>query len=111
VQPCLLDEAVLVFLLLTKEPRLSPATSDKGLKGDNGQNTKNIQRKKKRREAGSSKYSVERNDNIAQGTSGVIQGLKHGRDPHIEALPLHALCGIVESEEHQHLILRTCPPK
>ena len=36
----LLDEAVLGFLLLTKEPRLPPAASDKGLKGDDGQNTK-----------------------------------------------------------------------
>ena len=36
VQPCLLDEAVLGFLLLMKEPRLPPAMSDKGLKGDDG---------------------------------------------------------------------------
>ena len=42
VQPRILDEVVLGFLLLIKEPRFPPAASDKGLKGDNGQNTKNI---------------------------------------------------------------------
>ena len=41
MQPCLLAEAVLIFLQLMKEPRFPPAASDKGLKGDDGQNTKN----------------------------------------------------------------------
>ena len=36
VQPCLLDKAVLVFLLLMKEPSLPLAMSDKGLQEDDG---------------------------------------------------------------------------
>ena len=40
VQPCLIDEAVLVLLVLVKEPGFVPATSDKRLKKDGGQNTK-----------------------------------------------------------------------
>ena len=46
-QPRLLDEAVPGFLLLTKEPRLPPARSDKGLKGNDGQNTKKYIEKEK----------------------------------------------------------------
>ena len=57
VQPCLLDKAILGFLLFMKEPRLPPATSNEGLKGDDGQNTK-IYGERKEREAGSSKYPV-----------------------------------------------------
>ena len=39
-QSCLFDEVVLVLLLLVKEPRFLLAASDKGLKKDDGQNTK-----------------------------------------------------------------------
>ena len=40
VQPRLFDKAVLVLLLIVKEPRFLPVTSDMGLKRDDGQNTK-----------------------------------------------------------------------
>ena len=40
VQHHLFDEAVLVLLLLTKEPGFLPTASDKGLKKDDGQTTK-----------------------------------------------------------------------
>ena len=41
-QSRLLNEVIPGFLLLMNEPRLPLAVSDKGLKGDDGQNTKNI---------------------------------------------------------------------
>ena len=93
-----------------KEPRLPLATSDEVLKGDDDQDTK-IYRERKGREAGSSKYPVEGNDNIAQGTPGMVQGFQHGRDPHVEALVLHALSGIVEGKEHRRRLLRIGQPK
>ena len=40
MQPHLFDEVALVLLLLVKEPGFLPAVSDKGLKKDDGQNTK-----------------------------------------------------------------------
>ena len=42
MQSCLLDKAVLGFLLFMKEPRLPSAMSDKRLKEDDGQDIKNI---------------------------------------------------------------------
>ena len=46
-QPRLFDKAVLVLLLLAKELGFLPATSDKGLKGGDGQNTKKYIEKEK----------------------------------------------------------------
>lgn len=93
-----------------KEPRLPPAASDKGLKVDDGQNTK-IYRERKEPEAGLSEYLAKGNYNVVQATSGMVQGFKHGCDPHIEALPLQALYVIVESEERRCWILRTRLPE
>ena len=58
-----------------------------------------IYRERKGREVGSSKYPVEGDDNVVQGTPGMVQGIQHRHDPHVEALPLHALYGIIEGEE------------
>ena len=64
VQPCLFDEAVPVLLLLVKELEFLPAASDKGLKKENGQNTK-IHEERRRREARSSEYPASGNDDFA----------------------------------------------
>ena len=54
-------------------------------------------------------YPARGNNNIAQCARGMVQGLEHGRDPYVEALPLHALCGIVKGKKHRHPILRIRP--
>ena len=71
--------------------------------------TQKIYRERKGREVGPSEYPAEGNDNITQGTSGMVHGFEHGHNPHIEALLLHALCGVIESEERRCRILRTRP--
>ena len=50
-------------------------------------------------------YLAGGNNNVAQCTRGVVQGLEHGRDPYIEALPLHALCGVIKGKKRQRRIL------
>ena len=82
--------------------------SDEGLKEDDGQNTI-ICGERKKQEAGSIKYLASRNDNVGQGTPGMVQSFKHGRDSHVEALPLHALGVGIEGEERRHQVLRICP--
>jgi len=54
-----------------------------------------VYRERKGQEVGSGKYPARGNDNVTQGTPGMVQGFQHGRDPHVEALPLHPLCGVV----------------
>ena len=43
-----------------------------------------------------SEYLGSRNNNLTQGSSGLVQSLQHGQDPGIKTLPLHALSMIVE---------------
>ena len=64
VQPRLFDEAVPVLLLLMKEPGFLSAASDKGLKKDDGQNTK-IHEERRGLEARSSEYPASGNDDFA----------------------------------------------
>ena len=104
MQPHLFDEVALVLLLLVKEPGFLPAVSDKGLKKDDGQNTK-IQEERRGREARSSEYPASGNDDFMQGTPSMVQGFQHNRNPLIESLPLHALSGIVEGEECRRWVL------
>jgi len=56
-------EAVPFFLLLAKELGFLPATSDKGLKEDQCQNTK-IHEERRKREERLSEYLASRNDDI-----------------------------------------------
>ena len=63
MHPRLFDEAVLVLLLLAKEPGFLSATSDKGLKKDDSQNTK-IHEERRGREARSSGYPASGNDDL-----------------------------------------------
>jgi len=72
VQPCLIDEVVLVLLMLVKKLGFLSAESDKRLKKDGGQNTK-ILEERRGREARLSKYPAGGNDDIAQGPPGMIQ--------------------------------------
>ena len=64
MQSRLFNVVVLVLLLLVKEPRFLLAASDKGLKKDNGQNTK-IHEERRKREARSSEYPASGNDDFA----------------------------------------------
>ena len=98
MQPCLIDEAVPILLVFTKEPRFLPAVSNKGLKKDSGQKTK-IDKEKRDREARPSDYLAGGNDDISKGAAGLVQSFQRGREPLAELLPLHALGGIVEGEE------------
>jgi len=98
VQPCLIDEAVLVLLMFVKEPGFLLAASNKRLKKDGGQNTK-IDEERRGREARLSEYPASGNDNIAQGAPGLVQSFQCSHDPLVETLPLHAHSSIVEGEE------------
>ena len=98
MQPRLFDKAVLVLLLLVKEPGFLPAASDKALEKYDGRNTK-INEERRGREARSSEYLASENNDFAQGVPGMVQGFQHGRNPLVETLPLHALSGIIEGEE------------
>ena len=63
MQPRLFDEAVPVLLLLAKELGFLPAMSDKGLKKDDGQNTK-IHEERGGRGARSNEYLASGNDDF-----------------------------------------------
>ena len=63
MQSRLFNVVVLVLLLLMKKLRFLPAASDKGLKKDDGQNTK-IHEEKRGREARSSEYLASGNDDF-----------------------------------------------
>lgn len=69
----LFDEVVPVLLLLVKELGFLLASSDKGLKKDNGQNTK-IHEEKGGREARLSEYPASGNDDFTQGAPSMVQG-------------------------------------
>ena len=64
MQPGLLDKAVPALLLLVKEPRFLLATSDKGLKKDDGLNTK-IHEERRGRKARLNDYLASGNDDIS----------------------------------------------
>ena len=64
MQSCLIDEAVPILLVFTKEPGFLPAVSNKGLKKDGGQKTK-IDEERRERQARLTKYLVDGNDDIS----------------------------------------------
>ena len=55
-----------------------------------------VYRERKGQEAGLGEYPSRGNANVMQGTPGMVQGFQHGRDPHVEALLLHALGGVIK---------------
>ena len=71
MQPCLIDEAVPLFLVFTKEPRFLPATSDKRLKKTGGQKIK-VDEERRNREVRPNKYLAGGNDNVSKGTLGMV---------------------------------------
>ena len=71
MQPCLLDEVVPGPLLLMKELGFLPTASDKGLKKEDGQNTK-IHEERGGREARSSEYRASGNDDFVQGAPSMV---------------------------------------
>ena len=86
--------------MFAKEPRFLSAASNKRLKKDGGQKTK-IDEERRERKARLSEYLAGGNDDISQGSPGLVQCFQHGRDPLVETLPLHALGGIIKGEEFQ----------
>ena len=56
-----------------KEPGFLLATSDKGLKEDQCQNTK-IHEERRKREERLNEYPASGNDDVAQGTPGLVKG-------------------------------------
>jgi hypothetical protein len=108
-QPRLLNEAVLGILLLTQEPRLLPAAGHKGLQGGSELETQKPERRKPR--GRDTWYLASWGDNITQYAHCVVQGPKRGRDPHVDAFPLHLLYGIIEGEECQCRVPPIRPPE
>ena len=98
MQPCLIDKAVPLFLVFTKEPGFLPAASVKRLKKIGGQKIK-VDEERRNREARPSKYLIGRNDDVLKGAPGMLQSIQHGRDPIVETLPLHAHDAIIEGED------------
>ena len=79
VQPCLIDEAALVLLMLAKKLGLLPVASNKRLKKDGGQKTK-IDEERRDRKARPSEYpawfkassTINTNDDILKGAPGLV---------------------------------------
>ena len=98
-QPGLLREAIPLRFLLVEESGFILATSNKNLKRKktgirNAKTQKHAEKEEK-----SSEYLGSRNDNFTQGSSGLVQGLQHGRNSDVKTLPLHALRMIIEREQ------------
>ena len=108
MQSCLIDEAVPIILEFMKELGFLPATSNKRLKKDGGQNIK-IDKERRDREARPSEYPTDGNDDVLKGALGLVQSFQCGREPLAELLLLHALGGIIEGEEFRRQVLRTHP--
>ena len=71
MQPCLIDKAVPLFLVFTKEPGFLPAASVKRLKKIGGQKIK-VDEERRNREARPSKYLAGGNDDISKGALGTV---------------------------------------
>ena len=69
-----------------------------------------IEKRKIKARSKMKQYPARGNNDVAQRSHGVVQGLEHGRDPYVEALPLHALGGGIKGEERRCQILRIRPP-
>ena len=96
LQSGLLGEVVPLRLSLTEKPGFGPATGSKILKRrpvSKHENTRII----KGGEQG--EYPARRNDDFAQGSIGLVQGIDHGREPNVKVLPLHTLGNIIKQEQ------------
>ena len=71
MQPCLVDEAVPILLVFTKELGFLLAMSNKRLKKDGGQKTQ-IDEERRNREARPSEYLAGGNDDISNGAAGLV---------------------------------------
>jgi hypothetical protein len=54
-------------------------------------------------------YLISQGDDITQHAHCVVQGLKRRRDPHVDAFPLHPLCGVIEGKECRCQVLLVHP--
>ena len=80
MQPCLIDKAVPILLVLMEEPGFLPAAGNKRLKEDGGQKTK-IDEERRDREARPSEYLVGGNYDVSKGAAGLVQSFQRGHEP------------------------------
>ena len=54
-------------------------------------------------------YLARRNEDLVQGTTGLVQGIHQSQEPDVKILPLHALGSIIEREKNRRWVL-SCNP-
>ena len=71
MQPCLIDEAIPILLVFTKESGFLLATRNKRLKEDGGQKTK-IDEERRNREARPNKCLAGGNNDVSKGVASLV---------------------------------------